>query len=177
MSSSSSAVQSQLNSQSVSAINPDYYIDQNRGKQNLYEVDHVILNGGTLVLERDKLHRRKLFTTVAASTTIQLPSPELCVGTEFEVIIKSQGISNTISFTSTANASVSGSSAVNLVGSIIGTVDIDLILSTVVSDTAGIPYATLSLLEVQSHLSFIKFHSVGPYWVIDGVTGCLVSWL
>jgi len=107
---SSSAVQSRLNSQSISAINPDYYIDQNRGKQNLFDVFYITLNGGgTFVLQPSMIHNGMfLVATCNVLTTLKLPSPELCLGVEFSILCSSTtGARLRISTTANAGSSVS----------------------------------------------------------------------
>jgi hypothetical protein len=159
----SSAVQAHLNAQSASAINPDYYVDQNRGKQNLFEVDHVILNGSTLTLSRDLIHNRRLFATVTTSTTVRLPAPELCIGVEFEMILFTVA-SGTVSWTSTANASVAGSSAVNILG-----ITVSIEPSAEIQTSGGTPKTSLAITS-NSQCTILRFCSIGPYWFINGVS-------
>jgi hypothetical protein len=92
---SSSLVQARLNSKSISAINPDYYIDNNRVKLHICDIDHVKLNGGTLTLSRDLIHRRRVCATVVSTTTVQLPSPELCIGVELRVEMLAPAVCDT----------------------------------------------------------------------------------
>lgn len=159
----SSAVQANLNSQATSAINPDYYIDQNRGKQNLFDVDHVILNGGTLTLNRDLLHRRKLALTISAASTVQLPSPELCLGVDFEAIFVTGG-AFAITFTSTANASISGGgSAANILATVVA------ISGAAVVNSSMAVAKTSVIIPVTAGSTVLRFRSVGLYWVIDGI--------
>jgi hypothetical protein len=95
MDTSSSPAQSRLNSQSVSTINPDYYVDQNKGKQCLVDVDHATLTGNntSLTLNRDMIHNKIICINPSDSGTylsdgyIYLPSSDVCIGMSFELII------------------------------------------------------------------------------------------
>jgi hypothetical protein len=161
MSSSSSAVQSRLNSQSVSAINPDYYIDQNRGKQNLYEIDHITLNGGTLVLSRDLLHMRTLSATVTDTTTIRLPSPELCMGVEFQIIVLTAA-AVPMRISTANNASISGSLSNQILGCVIsGGVPVTI------ANSGGVQKTFLTT-SIDPSGTVLRIRSLGIHWFIDG---------
>lgn len=162
----SSAVQANLNSKTTSAINPDYYVDQNRCKLNLCEVDYVILNGGTLVLSRDLIHNKKIFVTVTAATTVRLPAPELCLGVEFEVNFDLVAVGAT-TFTSTANASVLGSSVINILGTVFS--------SNSVISSYHVPKTSLSIAAAFSSCTVLCFRSMGLYWFIEGSSEATAS--
>lgn len=160
---SSSAVQSRLNSQSISAINPDYYIDQNRGKRNLFEVDHVILNGA-LTLSRDLLNRRKLFLTVSGDSTVTLPSPELCLGVGFDAIFLT-GAAGVVTFASTANASIVSSTSSNILANIVNNVP----LATVIQSTFGVGISAIAF-PANSAGTILKFRGLGTHWFVNGIS-------